>query len=198
MNPHTGMPTQASLHAVVARHQRRLVAEPAREATPPTDGGFAILDRTHDDLDDLFAAHQEQIIAQDFRLAAQLLDHYRDRLLLHVRQEDEHLLPLYSQRRAPRTRSGLPAVEIYRAEHGRIRALIDKLCHEFRFLLRPQPSRLQVVAMIERESRLKRVLEHHTERERTELYVELNELTTAEERGAQVALCLREWRGTGQ
>ncbi|MFA5940664.1 MAG: hemerythrin domain-containing protein [Sinimarinibacterium sp.] len=165
---------------------------------PAVSDGFLALDSTHGNLDDLFAAHQEQIIAQDFRLAAQLLDHYRERLFLHMRQEEEHLLPLYARRRGPRERSGTPAAEVYQAEHRKIRALIDKICHEFRFLLRPQPSRLQIVAMIERESQLKRVLEHHSERERSELYVELNELTTAEERDAQVALCLREWRGAGQ
>lgn len=52
--------------------------------------------------------------------------------------------------------------------------------------------------MIELESQLKRVLEHHSKRERTELYVELNELTTAEERDTQIALCLRGWQCAGR
>lgn len=55
-----------------------------------------------------------------------------------------------------------------------------------------------MLAALDRESLLKRVLEHRSERERSGLYVELNELTTAEERDAQGALCLRERRGAGQ
>ncbi|TJY56239.1 hypothetical protein E4T66_19965 [Sinimarinibacterium sp. CAU 1509] len=164
---------------------------------PALSDGFLALDSTHGDLDDLFATHQEQIIAQDFRLAARLLNHYRERLFLHMRQEEAHLLPLYSHRRGRRERSGTPAAEIYYAEHRKLRELIDRVSHDFTFLLRPQPSRLQIVAMIERESQFKRVLEHHGERERSELYVELNRLTAAAERDALVALCLSEWRDGG-
>lgn len=166
----------------------------ARMAAPMTAAAsFADLDRMHQDLDDLFLAHQEQIIAGDFARAAELLDRFGERLLLHMRQEEEELLPLFAQRQPPRETTGTPPASVYLAEHRKIRELLGKIRHEFRSLLRPQPPPLHVVAMIERQSLLKRVIEHHRERECCELYARLEELTTPAERAACVARCLDEW-----
>lgn len=164
------------------------------EAEPMEIGeGYALLDRTHLELDDLFLEHQEQIIARNFQQAADLLAVYADRLYLHMQQEEDWLLPVFAQRVPARSGSGSPPDRVYLAEHRKIRSLLDRIRIDFQALLRPHPAHVHVIALLERESLLKRVLEHHNERERLELYAELQQLTSAPECRQIVERCLQQW-----
>lgn len=163
-------------------------------ATP--DISFLALDSMHDELEEFFLLHQERLIAFDLKQALASLERFTERLCLHMRQEERLLLPIRANHSFPAEGNRARPVEIYIYEHRKLEQLLGKIHVHLRLLTLPvsPPPRL-IISLLEREAVFKHVLEHHNERERKILYVELDGITSAEERRRVVAVCLEEWSG---
>lgn len=142
---------------------------------------FVSLLEVHGQLEELFLQHQEALLALDIPRARALLERYERALIVHMRDEDELLLPLYEQAgEAPRG----PA-ELFTGEHEKIRrqvtrffALVDELA------LAPTPR--GVVALITDQALFKGLMEHHDLRERELLYPTLDRAVPDEGERAQL------------
>jgi len=82
--------------------------------------------------------------------------------------EDEQLLPRYAAS-APKGRSqGAP--EHFRAEHEKIRSMLGTIVEDIRNLRAGPTVNREVLTLLERENRLKGLMEHHTLREEKYLF----------------------------
>lgn len=162
---------------------------------PRTDQpSFLMLDQMHVELDEMFAHHQELLVGFDLAAAAARLDAFLDRLRLHMRHEEEWLLPIYAARGGRREHATRPQCEIYLLEHAKLlRLLADTRAEIEALVAQASCSRRQVIAVLDHETTIKRVIEHHGERERSILYPELDRLTSLEERGEIIDRCIGGW-----
>lgn len=156
---------------------------------------FFTLNAVHTELDEQFLAHQEQVLSGRFAESLRTLDAFTAAIRLHMTQEEDVLLPIYVERGRPQFPAQRLQDRVFRLEHrklldllGRIRARIEEVA---RGPARAAPR--QIIALIERESVFKHVLEHHGERENQVLYPELNRVTDADERSGLVGRLLEEW-----
>ncbi|MCC7292143.1 MAG: hemerythrin domain-containing protein [Phycisphaerales bacterium] len=125
----------------------------------------------HDVLDEAFAAHQDALVEGRVLEAKERFFAFRDALLDHMQIEDDQLLPVYALMPDPPVGGG---VDVFRAEHDRIRKLLGEFSGLFERLQAPLASR-DLVTVIERQRLLKHVLEHHNLREQTHLYPMLDQ-----------------------
>lgn len=156
---------------------RSRIAGPAPEPLSPAQ-------RAQQQLEDLFLAHQERIVTRDFETAGMLLQGFRALLSRRMNREARMLPDLFAKRAESKGRASAQ-IERHVSEHRRILALLDKLCAEFRTLLRPQPSHLHVIALIEREAKFKRLLQRHNECDLREVYRRLGTRIEAATIGGQ-------------
>jgi hemerythrin-like domain-containing protein len=145
-----------------------------------TQNSFLTLLELHHDLDRLLATHQASFIKGNPTDAVARWHSFAAMLTEHAQDEEDHLLPVYA------ARVSIPAggtVELFLAEHTKIRAFLKEIGERIDALPdsgRPEAS--EVIAIIEREYELKRLLEHHDMREKNFLYPLLDGCTTPEER----------------
>lgn len=147
-----------------------------------TSYSFMSLLEVHAQLDELFLQHQEALVALDVPRARALLERYQRALEVHMRDEDELLLPLYERAgAAPRG----PA-ELFSGEHARIKRQIARF---FAVLdeLGGQATPRGVVALITEQALFKGLMEHHDLRERELLYPTLDRTATPAERAMWLA-----------
>lgn len=155
---------------------------------------FLALDRVHAELDELFLQHQEALFAGELAGAGELLDRFVARLRVHMRHEEDWLLPLYEERRERVAAERAAAADVYRLEHARMLALLAELRAALRGLeASGAPAARDVIALLDRESTFKHLVEHHDTREHNALYPALDRLASAEERRELTARCEREW-----
>lgn len=140
---------------------------------------FKDLLELHVELDDLFLKHQRALLRLELDAAEAALSEYSSRLLAHIRDEEEILMPLYRERvTAPI--GGTP--EIFLNEHEKLR--------RFMVLFREEIARIRIMDDVERgvlflidsQHLFKRLLVHHDNRESKILYPLLDEVTTEQER----------------
>lgn len=106
--------------------------------------------------------HQEALVGFDLSNALGELEEFARRLRRHIRLEEDILLPAYeSLGAAPRGGKA----EIFYDEHRKIEAKVAELLASVRGLSSESTPRGAVVALIEREWRLKELLRHHEQRE---------------------------------
>jgi hemerythrin-like domain-containing protein len=119
---------------------------------------------------DLFARHQEALLDRRFGEAVRLLEEYAERLREHIALEERCLLPkcatLGSARWPP---------EVYRAEHRRIDQLLVKTGERLRRLGHHGVKAAVLISILDEERTLKRLVEHHHEREETALFREVRD-----------------------
>jgi len=123
------------------------------------------LERCHLAMDECFLLHQEALVAGRPRLALRLLVPFWRMLRLHIRQEEEVLLPAVgaaaSDLRWP--------VRLYAGEHRKLETLLGGIAREL-WPRRRGMSRREVIELIEREKTFKHVTEHHNLREEQDLF----------------------------
>jgi hemerythrin-like domain-containing protein len=149
---------------------------------------FIQLTKVHEWLDELFLAHQTALLSLDLNEAARCLDCYEANLLLHIKDEEELLIPIYGARA-----SDIPggAVEFFTGEHKKIRGFVV----EFHKMLKPlrHQKKLQlkraIIQLLDREAMYKGLLGHHHAREHNVLYPWLDWLTSEAERKKLLEQC---------
>lgn len=123
---------------------------------------------------DLFARHQEALLDRRIEDATRLLEEYRERLRVHIALEEQAVLPKcggnVSSRWPP---------EVYRAEHRRIEQLLEKARERLRREACHGITAAALIGLLDEERTLKRLVEHHHEREETALFAEVFQAHTA-------------------
>jgi hypothetical protein len=152
------------------------------------DPSFLQLTKVHQWLDELFLAHRTALLSLDLSQAKLLFDRYETNLLLHMKDEEESLIPIYGARI-----SDVPggAVELFIAEHKKIRGFLAEF-HQALGELRSQKGialKHQAIELLDREGMYHGLLQHHHARERNALYPWLDLITSVEERATLLAGC---------
>ena len=140
---------------------------------------FSELLDLHRKLDDLFLEHQRALLQLDLERASHLLDQYEAKLLAHIRDEEELMLPVY------RARVNAPvggAPEIFLGEHEKLRHLLRLFKEEIPRIRRMDDIERGVLFLIDSQYLFKRLLVHHDTREKKILYPLLDEVTAEAER----------------
>lgn len=146
--------------------------------------------KAHDELDDLFLQHQEAVLASDIPGAGRLLSRYKEHLEMHIRQEEEVLLPLYDRPDHPPARQA----RVFTLEHRKILEKLERLRQWLDELKKkPLVTPRQIIILLDVESSFKRLVEHHNEREKNVLYPALDDLTSEKERLRVLRACGEEW-----
>lgn len=126
----------------------------------------------HRELDELFVLHGEALLERELELAQALLLAYRALLFMHLEHEEAQLLPLYAEL-GPRAR--FPLV-LYRGQHEKIRGMLDALVTATAALEGDSRAvRRAILALFDRHTTFKHLLEHHDGAERDGLFAALDE-----------------------
>jgi len=140
---------------------------------------FSDLLALHQRLDDLFLDHQRALMQLDLNRAASLLDEYETRLLAHIRDEEDLMIPLYRQRAAAPIGA---AAEIFLGEHEKLRRFLELFKEEIVRIRQSEDIERGALFLIDSQHLFKRLLVHHDTREKKMLYPLLDEVTTESER----------------
>jgi hemerythrin-like domain-containing protein len=140
---------------------------------------FCSLSSEHVELDQLFNTHQRALVARDLDLALATLTAFKVRLENHVDFEERRLLPLYADKNAE-TPGG--TLEIFQAEHRKIREEVSKLLARTESLQVSDDVLGSILGLLDEESVFKGLFHHHALREENLLFPRLDERTTEEER----------------
>ena len=131
----------------------------------------------HARLDALFAGHQRALLDRDFVRAGAWLDRYRAQLLLHMDDEERHVLPLYAARGGDA--SDAP-VKLFVGEHARMREFVGRSVAAIA-ALQQQPDDAALLALFDQQATYKNLLLHHDLRERNALYPRVEQWASASE-----------------
>lgn len=162
-----------------------------RKRMPPLpDSAFSRLLEVHARLERLFAVHQELLLERRFALARDALSAYQQLLELHMRHEEELLLPLYT------TLGPAPArpPRLYTGQHQRMRELLASAAGQLQRLeesARVMPGPL--IALLDHERTFKHLAEHHDAAEQQGLFAVLSSELDPREQTRIVDECLAEW-----
>jgi hypothetical protein len=141
---------------------------------------FQSLAAAHRVLGELFLRHQEALLDRDAPAALASLERYARALAAHMEAEDARILPLYRRLVTEPERGA--AFALFDAEH---RQLTDKLDGLFRALAHVTEAGLPrrgLIWLLERETQLKGLAEHHELREERHLLPALDALADADAR----------------
>jgi hemerythrin-like domain-containing protein len=148
----------------------------------------------HEKLEAAFALHQEALLLGDSASAREMLRLYRGLLSVHMRHEEELLLPVF--RRAGPIKKW-PEV-LYTGQHdkmnehlGRIERALDGLETSSGRALRRE-----LITLLDMEATYKHLVEHHDGAEREGLFPVLDEHQTDAEGQELIPRLLAEWRAT--
>ena len=142
------------------------------------------LNRVHHELAELFDLHQAALLKRDFNSCRSLWTEYKRHLLVHMREEEELLIPLYAARAAPIRGGG---AELFSQEHAKIREWQGRL--ELRISrLGAGTDAKDLIALLDDEALYKKFIEHHSLREDRILYPELERVVDPKERSGLLRL----------
>lgn len=144
--------------------------------------------RLHEKLNEMFLCHQETLLSADVNCAIGILRLYETKLLNHMQEEEQLLLPIY-EARTDRIPGG--PVELFLGEHKKMRGFISEF-HEALCRMRAEGGhrlRRSIIALMDRQFMHKHLVEHHDLREKNILYPWLDRITTEEERLALLKQC---------
>ncbi len=157
-----------------------------------------VIKECHRALDELFLQHQEAVLTGNFDEAGRLLDGFKEPHHLHMRFEDEVLIP----KLAELGDRGRWRASLYTDEHAKIQQLLSKTEVELRYLGRAELSgsalRREIIAFLDDEKTFKGLCEHHQQREETGILPELDEQTDAGWRAAVIEPFLAAWNACKQ
>lgn len=141
--------------------------------------GLCDLLALHTELDGMFFVHQAALLHSEFADAASLLERYETALLMHIRDEEEILLPVYRER-AAMIQGG--DVRLFLDEHYKMSEFIKLLKTEVSRLIGEPKPEAKLIWILDREAFYKRLCGHHDKREAEILYPELDRVTTDAEK----------------
>ena len=152
-----------------------------------------VIARCHHGLDELFLLHQEAVLLGRFDDAIRLLGCFRELHDLHMRLEDEKLIPKLDE--LP-DRGRWPA-SLYTDEHAKVHELMRKTRNGLLSLSKSRvsgkaPGR-EIIAFLDQEKTFKGLCEHHQEREESGMLPELDKQTGDKWRAGIIEPFLKEW-----
>lgn len=140
---------------------------------------FEVLLAAHDDFLEVLLDHQAALVRGDLESARDLITGLGEDLEVHVRHEEQRLLPVLEER-GGWSRIGEP--RYYREEHAKILATVAGLVEATNALEHDDPAvHREIALLIGREQSFRSLLEHHDDRERRGLFPDLARVTTPEE-----------------
>ncbi|HET9929718.1 MAG TPA: hypothetical protein VFQ35_03485, partial [Polyangiaceae bacterium] len=111
-------------------------------------------------------------------------------LELHMRHEEELLLPIYARE----TPSKRWPVVLYTGQHQRMRELLASTTERVAALARREDVRgRDIIELLDHERTYKHLAEHHDGAEREGFFPALDKLTTASECSELIESCWKEW-----
>jgi hemerythrin-like domain-containing protein len=147
---------------------------------------FVSLLDIHQVLKELFLQHQEALLDGDLGRAQERLAEFERRLLHHIREEEELLLPVYA--RAGVIPGGPPV--LFTGEHKRMQEMLAGFKQTLSSLERDPNSRKRgILWLLDRQATFKNLMEHHDLRETNILYPALDRVTSETERREILARC---------
>jgi iron-sulfur cluster repair protein YtfE (RIC family) len=140
----------------------------------------------HKTLKEVFLQHQEALLDGDLGRAMERLSEFERRLLPHIREEEDLLLPVYE--RAGAIPGGPPI--LFTGEHKRMRELLAGFQGALSALEQnPEGRKRGVLRLLDRQATFKSLMEHHDLREANILYPALDRVTSDAERREILARC---------
>lgn len=137
----------------------------------------------HTLLEDLLLAHQTALLDRNLPAAAHWLQQFDSQLRQHIADEEAWILPVYAEHIDPPEGAKLI---FFQSEHEKLLKSLDELHARLMaiepagtplqfgdILAPPAPSQIsarEIIALLDRESSFKDLLQHHDARERTFLY----------------------------
>jgi len=149
---------------------------------------LAPIEAEHERIAADFSAHQQALVravgeasaAADARAA---WDRFETRLRMHIRFEDERLIPLFAARVQPPPLGC--SEELLLAEHRKLERLLDSCSVTAREHLEQRATDpAALLALIEQQRMIREVLEHHDQRERAAFFPALDEVLQPDEKTA--------------
>lgn len=139
----------------------------------------------HDELAQVFFAHQRALLDRDFERAARELAAYRTKLFAHAHDEEQHVLPRYVELGGDATDAPL---RLFLGEHKNLRAFVDEFARRVAALA-AQPDDRALLELFDREATYKNLMLHHDLREKNMLYPFLEARLSPAEQAAVLAKC---------
>lgn len=129
----------------------------------------------HGDIRQWHLLHQECLLLGLDAQSLQSFTAFSDILTLHINFENEHLLYQAAAVNGDTLRFGLL---VYQKEHDKILQLLDKLHTDVQDYLNAtgRVKRLLLLDLLEKHFRLAGVLDHHEQREESDLFLHINHL----------------------
>src|SRR5574337_1282842 len=147
---------------------------------------FVSILEIHTVLKELFLQHQEALLDLDLARAKERLEKFERRLLHHIWEEEELLLPVYE--RAGTIPGGLPI--LFTGEHKRMKELLEDFKQMLASLAkRPDDLKRGVLWLLDRQATFKNLMEHHNQRETNIFYPALDRVTSEAERREILSRC---------
>jgi regulator of cell morphogenesis and NO signaling len=146
---------------------------------------FTDLLQLHTKLDQLFVTHQRALLRLDLKSALAALELFEMKLLAHMQDEEELLIPLYDER------AEVPVggtAGIFLGEHEKMRQYLVLFKEEMSRMAASEDLEREVIWLLDSQHIFKRLLVHHDTREKKMLYPLLDQVTTDEEREGLFAL----------
>ena len=140
---------------------------------------FHDMEEVHRTLEEQFARHQDALVERDVERARRILVDYTEALHAHMRDEEDALMPVYSER-VGEVPGGSPQMIL--DEHKKLLELLGEIAERTEQLSDDSLTTREIVALIDVEHRYKGLVEHHHLREHNIFYPKLDAATTATER----------------
>jgi hypothetical protein len=153
-----------------------------------TRRGFGALNDAHEELGEMFLLHQECLVAGHFELARELLGAYRSMIQLHMRHEEQLVMPIYLRAENPRWPQ-----ELYTGQHEKLLALLDRAEGVLKDAHKAGAWRRTSIEILDIQSTFKNLVEHHHLAEDQAFYPTADAESTEDERARIVDECAAQW-----
>lgn len=134
-----------------------------------------LIHQQHQELQELFARHQEALLQGHLDVAEEWLTHFATCQKAHMQIEEGYLFPEFEK--IERTTKW--DVTLYEKEHAKINTLYQNIVDDLNWLseqdLTESQQRRNIIALLDKEKSLKGLNEHHEEREEEAMLKELDE-----------------------
>lgn len=148
---------------------------------------FSELRKIHSRLYDIFFEHQEALLEKDLSKAKDKLNQFIDLLLLHQKDEEELLMPIFCK--TPNTAQDQKQLLM---EHKKLNTLLAQYQEYLeRISISSTNLNRDIICLIDYETSFKHLLEHHDEREKTSFFPILDQITTSAQKEQLIQLCLQ-------
>jgi len=123
--------------------------------------------KVHKVIDDLFFEHQRALLHFDFEKAIRFLNAYESTLMSHMADEEEVLLPAYSEK-VKFPAAGAP--KLYFDDHAKMRSYIELFKQSLSEIKDAPEMERTLLKLLDREAFYLRLCSHHDRRESDFLY----------------------------